>query len=803
MVMDRIKERLLEDINEYDTRHVREIPSELCIIPLKDSVIFPQTISPIKIEKKESIQAIDQAMAGDKIVGVVAFREGTKAQQPQDLYEYGSAVLIHKMLKIPNQGVVLIVQGLEKIQIRQFTQTDPYWQAIVETVAEEEIRTEALEALMRNALSQIQKLVSLVPYLPEELQMAASQIEEPLKLSYLIASLIRMKVSEKQQILELTTTTDKLKMAVSIMNRELDLLELGNKIQSDVQGELDRSKREYFLRQQLKAIQKELGDDEDGMAELAEIEEKIAQAELPEAIFKEAEKELKRLQRMPPSASEYHVIRTYLDWILDVPWNKETEDKLDLKKARKILDEDHYDLVKIKDRIIEYLAVRKLKKDMKGPILCLVGPPGVGKTSLGRSIARTLGREFVRVSLGGMHDEAEIRGHRRTYIGAMPGKIIQSLKSAGTRNPVVMLDEMDKVGQDFRGDPSSALLEVLDPEQNNSFTDHYLGLPFDLSKVLFIATANTTSSIQNPLLDRMEVLRLSGYALEEKLHIAKKYLIPKQIEQHGLTSRQIAFNQKGIEKIIAGYTRESGVRNLEREIASVCRKVAAEVAGGSRKTKIAIGPEEVVSYLGIEKVDNEIASRVSRSGVATGLAWTPTGGDILFIEAGKMPGSKGLTLTGQLGEVMKESAQTALSLIRSRAQNLGIDPDFRKHFDIHLHVPAGAIPKDGPSAGITMVTALASLLLDRPVSKDVAMTGEITLTGQVLPIGGLKEKMLAAKRAGIKKIIVPKRNEKDLQEIDKNLLKGVKFVFVDSIDQVLEEALLAGKKPKNKTPKKN
>ncbi|OIP99777.1 endopeptidase La [Candidatus Wirthbacteria bacterium CG2_30_54_11] len=790
MVIDRLKSKITENLEQFTSNEIQEIPEELSIIPLKDSVVFPLTVSPIKIEKKESIEAIEQAMGKNKIIGVVAFREGSKEHKPENLYGIGTAVLIHKMLKIPNQGLVLIVQGLEKIRIQQLVQTEPFWRAKVEILPEETPKTEQSEALMRNALAQIQKLISLVPYLPEELQVAASEVDDPLKLAYLIASLIRMKLGEKQEILELPDHVSKLKKSVSIMNREVELLELGSKIQSDVQGELDKSKKEYFLRQQLRAIQKELGEDDDGQAEIEELTQKIEAAKLPAEVSEEAQKELKRLKRMPPSASEYHVIRTYLDWLIEIPWSVQTEDNLDLKQARTILDDDHYDLKKIKDRIVEYLAVRKLKNDMKGPILCLIGPPGVGKTSLGKSIARALGRKFIRQSLGGMHDEAEIRGHRKTYIGAMPGKIIQSLKRAGTNNPVFMLDEIDKIGQDFRGDPSSALLEVLDPEQNNTFMDHYLGLNFDLSKVLFIATGNSADTIQKPLLDRMEVLYLSGYSLEEKMHIAQKYLVPKQIREHGLDAAKVTFSEDSLKKLIGAYTRESGVRNLEREIANVCRKIATRVATGN-KHAIAITPARIEKFLGQEKVTPEVAQRTSKAGVATGLAWTPSGGEILFIEATKMPGEKGLMLTGQLGEVMQESAKTALSLIRSRAAALKIDPDFFKKMDLHLHVPAGAIPKDGPSAGITMATALTSLLLDRPVNKDIAMTGEITLSGLVLPIGGLKEKTLAAKRAGITTLIVPKRNKKDIDEIDKELLKGLRFIFVDTIEEVLKHALLS------------
>ena len=797
MVIDKIKGKLIDSLQAPPDPEARDIPPELCIIPLKDSVVYPLTISPIKIEKPESLQAIDEAMARDKIIGVVAFKENTKQYKPENLYKFGSAVLIHKLLKIPGQGTILIVQGIQKIYIESITQTNPYWRASVKTIHEDESGNREIEALMKNALSRIQKLIALVPYLPEELQMAASQVEEPLRLAYLIASLIRMKLGEKQKILEIQGVANKLKEAVSIMNREIELLELGNKIQSDVHDELDKAKKEYFLKQQLKAIQKELGEDLDDQLEIEELSHKIEEANLPEEVYEEAKKELKRIKNMPPAASEYHVIRTYLDWLIEIPWINQTEDNLDLDRAQEILDEDHYDLKKIKERIIEYLAVRKLKNDMKGPILCLIGPPGVGKTSLGKSIARALNREFIRQSLGGMHDEAEIRGHRRTYIGSMPGKIIQSIKRAGTCNPVFMLDEIDKIGQDFRGDPSSALLEVLDPEQNNSFMDHYLGLNFDLSKVLFIATGNTTSTIQRPLLDRMEILHLSGYALEEKVHIAKKYLIPKQIEEHGLKPEKIAFQIPAIKLIISNYTRESGVRSLERQIANVCRKVAAKVATGYNR-KITVTTAKIKEYLGPQKVFNEVAMRTSRSGVATGLAWTESGGETLGIEVVLVKGTGKFILTGKLGTVMQESAQAALTFIKAHGMMLGVKENIFKTNDFHIHVPEGAVPKDGPSAGTAMVSALASAVSSRPLKKDIAMTGEITLSGKVLAIGGFKEKALAAYREGIKTVFFPKGNVKDLEEIPVYVQKKINFVPVGSIDDYLSGILEKKKARPNK-----
>lgn len=784
-----------KEMKDLKGKKAEDIPEILAIIPLKDNVVFPQTITPIKIEKKTSLKAIDEAMAKDKVIGVTAFKEGLKDEDltAQNIYPTGTAVLIHKMLKVPNQGIILIVQGIKKIDIAEMIQVEPYWKARVSTIEDIKRDGKDLQALMVTALNRLETLVQMVPYLPEELHVAATQVNEPLRLCYLISSLLRMKLFEKQEVLEIGDVKGKLTKVVEIMNREIELLELGNKIQGEVEDEMGRNKREYFLRQQIRAIQKELGEVDEG-EEVDDLRKKIDKLKASSEVKKEAQKELGRLQKMPPASSEYHIIRTYLDWIIEVPWQKSSKDHLDIGEAEEKLDEDHYGLKKVKERVLEYLAVRKLKKDMKGPILCLVGPPGVGKTSLGRSIARSLNRKFVRQSLGGMHDEAEIRGHRRTYIGAMPGKIIQSLRRAKTNNPVMMLDEIDKVGQDFRGDPSSALLEVLDPEQNNAFIDHYLGLSFDLSKVLFIATANSLSTIQRPLLDRMEVIELNGYSLEEKVHIARKYLLPKQIKEHGLKESQLSISDKALDKIIDFYTRESGVRSLERNLAKICRKVAMKMAKSNLnkdKKAVEISIKNLRKYLGVEKNDKEVAQRLSLAGVATGLAWTASGGDILFIEATKMPGSKGFVVTGQLGDVMQESAKTAFSVVRSRAKKLGIKEDFFKETDIHLHVPAGAIPKDGPSAGITMATALASLLTKTRVNKEVAMTGEITLSGQVLPIGGIKEKILAARRAGIKKVLLPKRNKKDFSEIDDEYKKGVDFVFVDTIDEVLKESFIS------------
>lgn len=763
----------------------------LPLLPLRDIVIYPHTIIPLSVTGSTAISAIEKSIQQSRIIAVVAVRPESEKKKDTDLiqedfYSVGSTVLVHKMLRIPDGSVRLIVQGVDKVKLLKLTQTVPFFQANLEIIQETPTQTKRSQAYIRNALSLLQKMINIVPYFPDEVQVTAMNMDDPGKLSYLLATFLRMKMSERQEILEIENGEKKLEKIITILQRELELLELGGKIQEKVKDKVGKAQREYFLREQLKAIQKELGDLDQEQAEIKEIEKQLATTKMPEEARKEATKELKRLSLIPPAAAEYQVIHTYLKWLLDIPWEKSTKDNLDLVRARTVLDEDHYDLNKIKDRIIEHLAVRKLKKDMRGPILCFVGPPGVGKTSLGRSIARALGRKFIRISLGGMRDEAEIRGHRRTYIGAMPGRIIQYIARSGYNNPVFMLDEIDKVGTDFRGDPSSALLEVLDPEQNNAFRDYYLDLPFNLSQVFFITTANILSTIQPALQDRMEVIKLAGYSEEEKIQIARKYLLPKQIKENGLKQSHIKFDDTVIKQIISHYTREAGVRNLEREIGKVCRKVAKKIASSGKKTRVIITANNLKQFLGPEKIFPEESRKVSEPGVATGLAWTPTGGEVLFIEARSMPGKKNLILTGQLGDVMKESAHIAQSYIRSRSHQLNIPKDFFEKHEIHLHVPAGAIPKDGPSAGITMAVALASLATNQRITPDLAMTGELTLTGLVMPIGGLKEKVLAARRAGIKNIIIPKKNQNDLKEIDQKLLKGLHFIKVDTMKDVLK-----------------
>ena len=793
-----LKDTASEEAKVTDKLGGYDIPEELSIIPINDMVIYPHTLVPIAVVDKKGTDAVDYAMSQNRMVGAIAIKSKGKAQiSEEDLYEIGSIMVIHKMLKMPDGSMRLIIQGLAKIRVTEYLQKEPFYKARIEVMPEKEEITERTEALMRTISGQYHRMVELVPYMPDELQTAVMNIEEPIKLAYFTATMVKMKLEERQEILEAEKAEDKLSKVLSVLNRELELLELGGKIQSQVQSEMSKTQREYYLREQLKAIQQELGETDERQAEIKEIRTKIEAANLPDYVLKEVNKELNRFERLPPASAEYTVIRTYLDWLTEIPWNKGTEDSLDLAKAKEVLEADHYDLKEVKERIVEYLAIRKLKNDMRGPILCFVGPPGVGKTSLGQSIARALGRKFIRMSLGGIRDEAEIRGHRRTYVGAMPGRIIQSIRRVESNNPVFMLDEIDKVGADFRGDPSSALLEVLDPEQNSSFSDNYIDLPFDLSKTMFITTANVLETIQPALRDRMEVLRLSGYTDEEKIGIAEKYLIPKQLEEHGLNTENIEFTENAVRKIIASYTREAGVRNLERQIARICRKAAHQVAIG-KKELTTVSPDDLYDFLGTEKVFPETAMRTSHPGVATGLAWTEAGGDVLFVEATKMPGKKGLSITGNMGEVMQESAKAALSYIRSQPQKLNIDPEFFEKYDLHLHVPAGAIPKDGPSAGITMATAIASILTERPVRSDIAMTGEITLSGTVLPIGGVKEKVLAAKRAGIKTVILPKRNKNDIEEIDKQLRKGLKFVFVENIDKVLKLALTDKSRKKTK-----
>ena len=777
-----------------DTELEKKIPSELPILPLRDTVAFPNIVTPLVVAREKSVQLINDVIAGSRILGLVAQKNAEEENpNPGDIYNYGTAAVILRMLKFPDGSLRVLVQGISRIKIQQITATEPYLKASVRTIPELYNESTELEALKRNVAIQFQKVVALVPQLPDELQVVVVNTSHPGKLADLVASNLNLTVLEKQEILESIGIKERLQKLTVLLNREVEVLEMGSKIQDKVQSELGKNQREYFLREQLRAIQKELGVTDERSAEIEELTQKIKNAKMSEEADKEAMRELDRLAKMQPGAAEYTVSRTYIDWMVALPWSVSTTDNLDIALAQQVLDEDHYDLKKVKERILEYLAVRKLKKDSKGPILCFVGPPGVGKTSLGRSIARAMGRKFIRISLGGVHDEAEIRGHRRTYIGALPGRIIQSIKTAASNNPIFMLDEVDKIGMDFRGDPASALLEVLDPEQNFAFVDHYLDVPFDLSRVMFITTANVLDTIPSPLRDRMEVLELPGYIEEEKVEIAIKYLIPKQISENGLMKKQISFPKKTIRKIVREYTREAGVRNLERQVGTLCRKVAKDVAAGKTDKRI-ISTNNLVEMLGPMKFYSEVAERTTEPGVATGLAWTPTGGDVLFIEATQMRGGKNLQLTGQLGDVMKESAHAALSYIRAHAKELELNDNFFDLRDIHIHVPAGAIPKDGPSAGVTITTALVSLLTQCPVRNDIAMTGEITLRGKVLPVGGIKEKVLAARRAGIKNVILPKKNLDDLEEIPENTKQSMKFFGIERLDQVLELALKNRKK---------
>jgi len=765
------------------------VPNELPVLPLRGTVLYPDLILPIMVGRKKSVKLVDEAMDSDRIIGIIT-QKRSEIEDPKesDLYSVGVAALILRMIRELDGSQRVIVQGVSRIKIKEYTQKEPYFKVRCETVEENFLPGVEVEALVMNLKNLFQRAVELAPYLTAELGTMVSNIKSPSILADLIASNLNISTAEKQGILETFDVRERLSKVHLFLNKEIQVLELGNKIQSQVKEDMDRTQREYYLREQLKAIKKELGEMDEHTTEIKELRERIKKAKMPPEALAAAEKELDRLAKIPPASAEYTVARTYLDWLVELPWSETTEDNLDIDNAQRTLDEDHYDLEKVKKRILEYLAVRKLKADMKGPILCFVGPPGVGKTSLGRSIARTMGRKFIRISLGGVRDEAEIRGHRRTYVGALPGRIIQGIKKTGSNNPIFMLDEVDKIGMDFRGDPSSALLEVLDPEQNFSFSDHYIDVPFDLSKVMFITTANVLDTIPPALRDRMETLELPGYSEDQKMMIAKQFLIPKQISEHGLTSEYIEFEDGAIQTIITSYTREAGVRNLEREIAAICRGVAKDVARGI-KEKAVIRPENLHKFLGPVKFFPEVAERTSDPGVATGLAWTPTGGDIIFVEATKMRGEKGLTLTGQLGDVMKESAQAALAYVRSKSRELGIDEDFFAKNDIHIHVPAGAIPKDGPSAGVTMFVALTSLLTNTPVRSDIAMTGEITLRGLVLPVGGIKEKVLAGMRAGIKTIILPKKNEKDLEEIPEHIRNQMNFKFVQKMDEAIELAL--------------
>ena len=769
-------------------QEIRPSPRVLSILPMPDMVLFPRMILPLVLWDEPSQKVVQEALLQDKIIGIMAgLGEKAEGFGPEDLPRVGTAAAILKMRKSEDDALRLLVQGLYRFRVEDWVGFEPYLTARIIPISEEYEPDLEVEALVSNVKGLFLKMLELSPYLPAELGTLVRELGDPRLLADITAGSLNISKAEKQELLETLEVKERLRRVLGLINRELEILELGKKIQAQVKVEMDKAQKEYYLREHIKVLQKELGEGEEKGQEIEDLQLRLEEAWLPPHAMKEAERELTRLKRTPPTSPDHQVIRNYLEWMIELPWSKSTEDNLDLAQARQILDEDHYDLEKVKKRILEYLAVRRLKPDMKGPILCFVGPPGTGKTSLGRSIARSLGRKFMRLSLGGMRDEAEIRGHRRTYVGALPGRIIQSMRRAGSNNPVFILDEVDKIGADFRGDPSSALLEVLDPEQNNSFSDHYLDVGFDLSKVMFITTANLLDPIPPPLRDRMEVLELVGYTEEEKLGIAFSHLIPRQLEAHGLTAAQLEISPMAIRSIIASYTREAGLRNLEREIAALCRGAAREIAEGSRNY-VAIGEGEVPAYLGPPKFFREAALDHPEPGVATGLAWTPTGGDILFIEVLRMPGSGNLKLTGQLGEVMKESATAALSYIRARAPFLGIEEDFFEKSDLHIHVPAGAIPKDGPSAGLAMLCALVSLLSARPLKKDLAMTGEITLRGHVLPVGGIKNKVLAAHRAGIREIILPAQNQVDLEEIPPSVRQELSFHPVERLDQALEIA---------------
>jgi ATP-dependent Lon protease len=774
--------------------NLSEVPRELAILPLRDTILFPHAILPLAVARESSVALVHDAVRERKVIGVVTQRDpAVDDPVDSDLYRTGTLTHIHKMFKFPDGSLRLVVQGVQRFRLVQVHQYRPFLRATIELIADSVPPEQDVEvkALAQSAQGLFQRVVELSPTLSDELQALAANIQEPGRLAdFIAASLPSLNTAQKQEMLEVLEVKSRLERVNKILVKDLEVLEVGNKIQSQVKTELQKNQREYYLREQMKAIQKELGEGDDQQREYAELREKVDKAGMPEEVKKEALRELDRLAKMSPAAAEYTVTRTYLDWLVALPWAKRTEGEIDLPKAKEVLDNDHYDLEKVKERILEYLAVRKMKPDIKGPILCFVGPPGVGKTSLGRSIATAMGRKFHRISLGGMRDEAEIRGHRRTYIGALPGQIIQGLRRAESKNPVFMLDEVDKLGADFRGDPASALLEVLDPEQNNTFKDHYIDLPFDLSEVLFICTANVLDTVPPALRDRMEVIRLAGYIEEEKLHIARRHLIPRQLDNHGMNAEHIAFGDDALKKLIREYTREAGLRNLEREIASIIRKVARRRAEGQLET-VVVTPERVEEFLGAPTyLKEEMDERTLIPGVAIGLSWTAAGGEVLYIEASQMYGQKGLTLTGQLGDVMKESAQAALSWVRAHARQLGIEDSFFERVDLHLHVPEGAIPKDGPSAGITLTTAIVSLLTGRPVRSRVAMTGEMTLSGRVLPVGGIKEKVLAAHRLGIKEVLLPKRNEKAVKEdIPENVRNDLKIQLVGSIEEVLEMAL--------------
>ncbi len=815
-------EEVLFESKEFTEQYKPEPPpsaalisDDLPVLPLRGAVVYPMMWLPLPIGQRRSIKLVEENLPGNRIIALVASRDeqGEQADEPgpDQTYRVGTAAQIHRVLKTPDGTIRLLVQGIERVRILEYIQEEPYLRARVDVIPEILELNMELEAAVRQVQQLFRRLVELEPHMPDELAIMAINVEDARQLSYLVAGSMRLKSPEAQQILELDNVYDKLIRLMQLLQKEVEVLELGRKIQSQAQGEMEKMQREYYLREQMKAIQKELGEEDEHAADIRELEERIAGAGMPEEGEKEAKRELDRMRRMPIQAAEYSVIKTYLDLMVSLPWQKTTPDNLDIAHAHQVLDEDHYGLEEIKERILEFLAVRKLRferkeeraeqeatedvrdkirREREGVVLCFVGPPGVGKTSLGISIARAMERKFVRLALGGIRDEADMRGFRRTYIGSMPGRIIQSLRRVETKNPVFMLDEVDKLGRDFRGDPASALLEILDPEQNREFRDHYLDVAFDLSQVMFITTANVLDTVPGPLRDRMEIIELSSYTETEKVKIVQGYLIPRQIKENGLRVGEVTFTEGAIREVIQGYTREAGVRNLERQLGKICRKIAAKVAAGMAPSPVVVDEKGVVIYLGKREIySEEIVERIETPGVAIGLAWTPVGGDILFLEATRAPGSKGFLVTGQLGDVMKESAQAALSYIRSRAEQLGLAPDIFSKSDIHIHVPAGGIPKDGPSAGIAMATALASLLTGRPLRPKLGMTGEITLRGKVLPIGGIKEKILAAARYGLETVVLPRRNEADLDDVPEAVRSTMKFVLVDTVDEVLAAAL--------------
>ncbi|RIK39884.1 MAG: endopeptidase La [Chloroflexi bacterium] len=802
-------EEYQEQVAELGRQIDSIVSDDLPVLPLRGVVVYPMMWLPLPIGQRRSIRLVEDILPENRMIALVSSRdEQIEEPRPDEIHPVGTAAQIHRVLKTPDGTIRLLVQGIERVRILEYVQDEPYLRARVEVIPETMEENIELEALTRTVQDLFRRLVELEPQMPDELAVMALNVQDAKQLAYLVAGSIRVTHENAQSILEMDSVHEKLKKLTQLLQKEVEVLELGRKIQSEAQGEMEKMQREYYLREQMKAIQKELGEEDEHAADIREMDERITAAAMPEEAEKEARRELDRMRRMPIQAAEYSVIKTYLDLMVSLPWQQTTPDNLDISHAREVLDEDHYGLEEIKDRILEFLAVRKLRAERKeereaeedvrdkirrereGVVLCFVGPPGVGKTSLGISIARAMGRKFIRLALGGIRDEADIRGFRRTYIGSMPGRIIQMLRRVETKNPVFMLDEVDKLGRDFRGDPSSALLEVLDPEQNREFRDHYLDVPFDLSQVMFVTTANLLDTIPPALRDRMEIIELSSYTEAEKVKIAEGYLIPRQVKENGLRLDEVRFTEGAVREVIQGYTREAGVRSLERQLGKICRKIAARVATGDAPGGVVIDQADVIQYLGKREIhSDEIIERVEAPGVAVALAWTVTGGDIMFIEATRVPGQKGFTLTGQLGDVMKESAQAALSYVRNRAAQLGIDAEFFNKSDIHLHVPAGSIPKDGPSAGITMATALASLLTGRPVRPKLGMTGEITLRGKVLPIGGVKEKVLAAARFGMNRVILPKRNEADLDDVPETVRNEITFILVDTMDEVLDAAL--------------